>query len=70
MRRCLYGWPEGSYNFRTKLSKTQADKMSQMLKACNDTKPMDLQRSIRTLKCLKFWKDSEYRVFFYYILVP
>lgn len=63
MRRCLYGWREGSYNFRMKLSKTQADEMSQMLKACNDTKPIDLQRSIRTLKCLKFWKGSEYRVF-------
>ncbi|XP_011858724.1 PREDICTED: uncharacterized protein LOC105556248 isoform X2 [Vollenhovia emeryi] len=58
MRRCLYGWREGSYNFRTKLSKTQADEMSQMLKTCNDTKPMDFQRSIRTLNCLKFWKDD------------
>ncbi|RLU15333.1 hypothetical protein DMN91_012327 [Ooceraea biroi] len=67
MRRCLYGWREGSYNFRTKLSKTQADEMSQMLQTCNDTKPMDFQRSIRTLKCLKFWKGSEYRVFLLYL---
>ncbi|XP_032688372.1 uncharacterized protein LOC116852287 [Odontomachus brunneus] len=33
MRRCLYGWREGSYNFRTKLSNTQADELSEMLKA-------------------------------------
>lgn len=67
MRRCLYGWREGNYNFRTKLSKTQADEMSQMLEACNNMKPMDIQRSIRTLKCLKFWKGSEYRVFLLYL---
>lgn len=28
---------------------------------------MDFQRSIRTLKCLKFWKGSEYRVFLLYL---
>lgn len=36
MRRRLYGWHKGSYNFRTKLSKTQADEMSHILKAYND----------------------------------
>lgn len=67
MHRYLYGWREGSYNFHTKLLKSQADEMSQMLKVCNDMKPMDLQRSIRTLKCLKFLKRLEYRVFLLYL---
>lgn len=67
MRRCLYGWREGSYNFRTKLSRTQADLLSNMLQKCNKTKPMDMKRAIRSLKTLKFWKGSEYRVFLIYL---
>lgn len=67
MRRCLYGWREGSYNFKTKLSKVEADKMSQMLEDCNKTKPREIQRAIRGLKFLEFWKGSEYRVFLLYV---
>lgn len=67
MRRCLYSWREGSYNFCTKFSKTQTDLISQMLRDCNITRLCDIQRQIRTLKCLKFWKGSEYRIFSLYL---
>lgn len=67
MRRCLYGWHEGSYNFRTKWSKAQADGISEMLRNCNFTKPSDIHRAIRTLKFLKFWKGSEYHTFLLYL---
>lgn len=61
MRRCLYGWREGSYNFRSKLSRLQADQLSQMLEQCNSCKTVQFNRAIRGLKTLKFWKGSEYR---------
>jgi len=67
MRRCLYGWREGSYNFRTKLSKKTVDDLSKLLQTCNYTKPMDFYRAVRTLKYLKFWKGSEYNVFLLYL---
>lgn len=67
MRRCLFGWREGSYNFRTKFSKAQTDQLSNMLIACNKTKPIEIQRAIRSLKSLKFWKGSEYRIFLFYL---
>ncbi|VEN39918.1 unnamed protein product [Callosobruchus maculatus] len=67
MRRCLHGWREGSYNFRTKLSRRQADLLSEMLENCNKTRPNDIHRAIRSLKHLKFWKGSEYRVFLLYL---
>ena len=67
MRKCLYGWVHGSYNFRTKLTSAQIDQLSEMLQMCNVTKPVEIHRSIRNLKSLKFWKGTEYRTFLLYI---
>lgn len=38
-----------------------------MLVRCNRTKPMDIPRAVRSLKSLKFWKGSEFRVFLLYL---
>nr|CAI5848991.1 unnamed protein product [Callosobruchus analis] len=67
MRRCLHGWREGNYNFKTKLSKQQSDSISKMLEQCNQNRPLEIQRAIRRLKTLKFWKGSEYRIFLIYL---
>nr|CAH7769402.1 unnamed protein product [Callosobruchus chinensis] len=67
MRRCLHGWREGNYNFKTKLSKQQSDSISKMLEQCNQNRPLEIQRAIRGLKTLKFWKGSEYRIFLIYL---
>lgn len=61
------GWREGSYNFRTKFSKSQIDEVSSMLENCNKFKPIEIHRAIRGLKFLKYWKGSEYRTFLFYL---
>lgn len=66
MRRCLFGWREGNYNFRSKMSKIQADRLSDCLESSNKTKPADINHAIRNLKFLHFWKGKEYRIFLLY----
>lgn len=38
-----------------------------LLHKCNDEKPREIHRSIRTLECLSFWKGTEFRAFLLYI---
>ena len=66
MRRCIFGWVNGSYNFRTKLSSRQTAMLSEALDICNTTKPTEFHRSIRGIKYLKFWKGTEYRTLILY----
>lgn len=67
MRKCLYGWTYGNYNFRTKFSGRQIDLISEALELCNETKPREFHRAIRNLKFLKFWKGTEYRTVLLYV---
>lgn len=67
MRKCLYGWVYGNYNFKTKFSARDINLISEMLLRCNNRKPTEIHRAIRPLKCLKFWKGSEYRTFLLYL---
>lgn len=67
MRKCLYGWINGSYNFRTKWSASQIASLSSMLEDCNSRKPREIHRSIRNIKSVKFWKGTEYRTFLLYL---
>nr|CAH7767570.1 unnamed protein product [Callosobruchus chinensis] len=48
MRRCLHGWREGNYNFKTELSKQQSDSISKMLEQCNQNRPLEIQIHKRT----------------------
>lgn len=67
MRKCIYGWTTGSYNFRTKLSAREIELMSDMLQECNKRKPAEIHRAIRRLEYSKHWKGVEYRTFLLYL---
>lgn len=67
MRKCLYGWCYGNYNYRMKLSATDVKNMSVMLEECNKSRPKEIHRAIRGLKFLKHWKGTEYRTFLLYL---
>lgn len=67
MRKCLYGWCYGSYNYRMKMSANDIKNMSVVLEECNKTKPKEIHRAIRGLKYLKHWKGTEYRTFMLYL---
>lgn len=67
MRKCMYGWCNGGFNFKTKLSGRQIEEMSAMLEGCNITRPSEIHRTIRSLKNLKHWKGSEFRALLLYI---
>lgn len=67
MRKCLHGWIRGTYNYKTKFTASDIDKISKFLLECNDTKPMEIHRSIRGLDYIKFWKGSEFRTFLLYL---
>ncbi|CAH0555095.1 unnamed protein product, partial [Brassicogethes aeneus] len=67
MRKCLYGWVYGNYNFKTKLSARDINLISEKLMQCNSTKPTDIHRAIRPLKYLKNWKGTEWRTILLYL---
>lgn len=67
MRRCLYGWVFGSFNFRTKWSNRQIQNVSQLLVQSNLSITNDFHRVVRPLDCLKLWKGTEYRTFLLYL---
>lgn len=67
MRRFVYGLRDGSFNFRTKLSRIEAESMSTLLESYNKFKPIEIHRNIRGLKLVRFWKGSEFRVFLLYL---
>ncbi|XP_055381857.1 uncharacterized protein LOC129612336 [Condylostylus longicornis] len=67
MRKCLYGWVNGNYNFRTKFSGKDIEEISNLLEKFNFYKPKEICRAIRRLNCLKMWKGTEFRTFLLYI---
>lgn len=67
MRKCLYAWVNGSYNYRTKLSAKDINMLSDMLDECNKTRPVEIHRSIRRLDSIKYWKGVEFRTFLLYL---
>lgn len=65
MKKCLYGWANGNYNFKTKLSR-YIQLLSEKLKLCNTRKQTDIHRTIRPIKYLKDWKGTEFTNFLLY----
>lgn len=47
-------------------SNSQIIEISTLLLRCNNTKPTEIHRSIRTLKYLKHWKGTEFRTVLMY----
>lgn len=48
-------------------SKSDVDKISSLLKKCNETLPNDIHRSIRSLDQISNWKGTEFRTFLLYL---
>lgn len=67
MKRCLTGWVNGSYNFRTKMSAHDANKLSEWLELSNSYFPSEATRNIRPLTTISYWKSIEYRTFLLYL---
>lgn len=67
MRKCLMSWCTGSYNFQTKLRGSEIDLLNQLLESCEKIRPKEIQRTIRSVKFLKYWKGTEYRVMLLYL---
>ena len=67
MKKCLAGWVQGSFNFKTKLSGIQISQMSEQLERCNKTMPIEIHRAVRGIEHLKFWKGLEFRTFLMYL---
>ncbi|XP_055846427.1 uncharacterized protein LOC129912270 [Episyrphus balteatus] len=66
-KRCLNGWVNGSYNFRTKLPAHETNSISTWLKIGNDWLPSEITRQARGLDTLSFWKSIKYRTFLLYL---
>lgn len=67
MRRCLYRWVFGAKSYNNKWPKSLKDMASRLLTQCQNEKPSDIHRAIRTLDCLKHWKGLEYRTMLLYV---
>lgn len=48
-------------------NKKQIAEITALLLKCNETKPSDIHRSIRTLKHIRHWKGSEFRTILLYV---
>lgn len=67
MRKCLLSWCNGSFNFQTKLRGSDIELLNIMLESCEKNRPNEIQRNIRGVKYLKYWKGTEYRVMLLYL---
>lgn len=55
-------WLGGKFNFDLKLSQNDKLLLDERLLKCNDTRPREIQREVRDLRHLSYWKASEFRV--------
>lgn len=67
VKRCLVGWIQGSFNFKTKFFGQQITAISEWLQRVNSTMPNEIHRAARGLDCISFWKGSEFRTFLLYL---
>lgn len=61
MKRLLTMWIDGTKHF--KFSEADISKVSEIHMRAGDSKPSEINRSNRSLKCLSFWKATEFRTF-------
>lgn len=66
MKRCLKGWIQGSYNFRTKFNASDIQLISNWLQMSNQFFPSETTRSVRPLNTISYWKSIEFRHFLLY----
>lgn len=63
MKRCMkVYWINGKFDFNLKLTEANKIELGKLLVQCNETRPREIQREIRRLKWLSYWKATEFRV--------
>lgn len=67
MRKCLFGWISGEFNYQTKWTTLQMNGPSEYLVKSNNFLPKEIHRAMRPLKCINFWKGLEFRTFLLYV---
>ncbi|XP_040170673.1 uncharacterized protein LOC120904611 [Anopheles arabiensis] len=67
LRKLVIGFTTGCF-INEKWNLDEQDEISGLLVQIK--LPAEFQRAVRSLKCLKFWKASEYRTFLHHISVP
>lgn len=67
MRRLLRIWIAGEIVKDLKLPKNDVKALENLLLECNESRPKEIHRSIRSLGSMKYWKGSEYRTVLLYV---
>lgn len=63
MKRCmLVYWINGKFDFELKLTEGDKIELNKLLAQCNETRPREIQREVRGIKWLSYWKATEFRV--------
>lgn len=63
MKRCMnVYWINGKFDFNLKLTEGDKIDLNKRLIQCNETRPREIQREIRGIKWLSYWKATEFRV--------
>lgn len=66
MKCCLKIWSEGTAIYRTKWSKDDKCKIDRIIYFCNKHLSSDMNRQVRSLKFMKFFKATEFRTILLY----
>lgn len=67
MRKCLWIWKDGLSNFEFNWTNDDIKNLNEMLKNVNSDMPTDINRSVRSIDHLKYWKGTELRTFLLYV---
>lgn len=67
MKRLLLMWLGEIKGHRSIWNQRDRIGISKFLTKCNEMRPSEIHRSIRTLDCIKYWKATEFRTFLLYI---
>lgn len=66
-KRCMIRWIFGERGYMQKWSKNTTNNVSKLLETCQRYMPVDIDRAVRNLSCVKKWKGLEYRTILIYI---
>lgn len=67
MKRMFRCWTKGTSIFKKKLSKQNIDSLNTQIFLMNKELPNDINRKVRSLQFIKFWKATEFRTTLLYL---
>lgn len=67
MKRSLQIWIKGSSKYKNKWSEQQKNELNKLILLCNKELPGDMNRQVRILKYIKYYKATEFRTILLYI---